>query len=92
MNEKELESVYVDITARNSKLFRIGSLYQAPNTEVKKLMDHLELITSKVKSNPNCELIMGMDQNLDLLKSDEHYNTSKFLDQVLDCNLWPVIT
>ena len=47
MNEKELESVCVDITSRNGKLFRIGSLYRAPNTEVKSLMDHLEMITSK---------------------------------------------
>ena len=42
-------------------------------------MDHLEMITSRVKGEPNCGLIMGMDQNLDLLKSD-HHNTSKFLD------------
>ena len=55
-------------------------------------MDHLEMITTKVKGEPNCELIMGMHQNLDLLKSDDHHNTSKFLDQILDCNLWPVIT
>ena len=43
-------------------------------------MDHLEMITSKVKGEPNCGLIMGMDQKLDLLKGDDHHNTSKFLD------------
>ena len=33
-----------------------------------------------------------MDQNLDLLKSEEHASTRKFLDQILDCGLWPMIT
>ena len=33
-----------------------------------------------------------MDQNIDLLKSDEHTNTRKFLDLILDSGLWPVIT
>ena len=41
---------------------------------------------------PNHELILGMDQNIDLLKSDEHTNTRKFLDLILDSGLWPVIT
>ena len=33
-----------------------------------------------------------MDQNLDLLKSNSHAATRKFLDLVLDLNLWLVIT
>ena len=33
-----------------------------------------------------------MDQNLDLLKSNNHAPTRKFLDLVLNLNLWPVIT
>ena len=37
------------------------------------------------------ELILGMDQNLDLLKSDKHVNTRNFLDTILDNGLWPVI-
>ena len=38
------------------------------------------------------ELILGMDQNIDLLKSERHKATGKFLDTILSLKLWPVIT
>ena len=43
-------------------------------------------------SNLNYELIIGMDQNLDLLKSENHTSTRKFLDTILSNGLWPTIT
>ena len=92
MNEKDLESVYVDITTKSDKLIRVGSLYQAPNTYVKRLMDHLEMITSMVNKNKACDLILGIDQNLDLLKSADHHDTRNFLNLILDNGLWLVIT
>ena len=92
MSDKELESVYVDITAKNGRQIRIGSIYRAPNTDVKKLMEHIELVSTKTGQLSNHELILGMDQNIDLLKSNEHTNTRKFLDLILDSGLWPVIT
>ena len=92
MIDKELESVYVDITAKNGRQIRIGSIYRAPNTDVTKLMEHIELVSNKTGQSSNHELILGMDQNIDLLKSDEHTNTRKFLDLILDSGLWPVIT
>ena len=92
MIDKELESVYVDITAKNGRQIQIGSIYHAPNTDVKKLMEHIELVSAKTGQLSNHELILGMDQNIDLLKSDEHNNTRKFLDLILDSGLWPVIT
>ena len=38
------------------------------------------------------ELILGMDHNLDLLKSNTHKNTQDFLDINIDNNLFPSIT
>ena len=55
-------------------------------------MEHIELVSAKTGQLPNHELILGMDQNIDLLKSDEHTNTRKFLDLILDSGLWLVIT
>ena len=83
MIEKELESVCIDITARNGKHIQIGSLYRAPNTEIVPLLDHLEMVTKMTNSKPNYKLIIGMDQNLDLLKSENHNSTQKFLDTIL---------
>ena len=55
-------------------------------------MDHLEMITSMVNNNKACDLILGIDQNLDLLKSDGHHDTRNFLNLILDNGLWLVIT
>ena len=73
MADKELESMYVDITARNGRQIQIGSLYCAPNMDVKKLMEHLEMVSAKTGHVPNHEIILGMDQNIDLLKSACQY-------------------
>ena len=54
MIDKELESVYVDITAKNGRQIRIGSIYCAPNTDVKKLMEHIELVSKK---QVNCQIM-----------------------------------
>ena len=75
MVDKELESMYVDITARNGRQIQIGSLYRAPNTDVKKLMEHLEMVSAKTGQVPNHEIILGMDQNIDLLKSEKQKNS-----------------
>ena len=92
MIEMKLESVFVDITARNGKQIRVGSIYRSPNTCVNKLIECIEKITTCTNKGKTTELILGMDQNLDLLKSDEHAKTRKFLDTILDTGLWPVIT
>ena len=92
MIEKELESVYIDITTCSGRQIRIGSIYHSPNTDVAKLLEHIEMVNVQTQLKPNHELIIGMDQNLDLLKSEEHANTRKIFDTILDNNLWPVIT
>ena len=55
-------------------------------------MEHIELVSTKTGQLPNHKLILGMDQNIDLLKSEEHVSTRKFLDLILDSGLWLVIT
>ena len=41
-------------------------------------MEHIEMVSTKTRLVPNHEIIIGMDQNLDLLKSEEHASTRKF--------------
>ena len=38
------------------------------------------------------EVIIGMDHNLDLLKSSTHKHTWQFIDEMTDKNLLPMIT
>ena len=91
--EQELESTYIEITAKNGKHFIIGSLYRAPNTNPSRLIEHISEINSKRKTESGMkELILGMDHNMDLLKSEAHTPTRKFLETLHDKNLFPAIT
>ena len=40
----------------------------------------------------SCEVILGMDHNMDLLKADIHKPTRRFLDTILDAGLMPSIS
>ena len=91
--EQELELTYIEITAKNGKHFIIGSLYRAPNTNPSRLIEHISEVNSKRKSESGIkELILGMDHNMDLLKSEAHTQTRKFLETLHDENLFPAIT
>ena len=92
MHEKEVESIYAKVRAKNGKHFVIGSLYRAPNTCEENLIQHIEENVNKRNTEKEKkELILGMDQNIDLLKSERHDATGKFLDTILSLKLWPVI-
>ena len=87
--EKEVESVYIEITAKNGSQILLGSLYHSPNTDRKAFIDHLGEMISKTKAkNTN----MGMDYNLDLLKCNSHRPTENFLDMMINSKQWPTIT
>ena len=91
--ENELETVYIEITCKNGKPVVIGSLYRAPNTSEKKLHNHCCETIQKIKSKRNKkELILGMDHNIDLLKSSTHTPTQEFLNMFLTNGVNPTIT
>ena len=93
MIEKEVESTYVEMMAKCGKHIILGSMYKLPNTNDEKLRTHLAEVCSKIKQEKyNKELVVGMDHNMDLLKSHEHRRTQQFLDVLLNNDLIPTIT
>ena len=93
MIEKEVESVYVKIMCRNGTKSLLGSLYRAPNTNGKLFSEHVVEVLSRVKSRtPNMEIVLGMDHNHDLLKSDTHKQMEEFLDLMVNSEMWSTIT
>ena len=46
MKEQELETVHVEITAKNGKKILLGSLYRAPNTDGKQMVNHIGEVIS----------------------------------------------
>ena len=91
--EKLAESTYIEVTAKSGKQYVIGSLYHSPNTTENTLIDHLKETVYKIQTEgQRKEVILGMDHNMDLLKSQHHTPTQHFLQTVLDCNMLPTIT
>ena len=83
----------MEITAKNGSQILLGSLYHSPNTNVKPFTDHLEETINMTRTkNPNTEIILGMNHNLDLLKCDMHKATENFLDLMINREQWPSIT
>ena len=89
--ETEIESTFIEIKAKNGKQMVVGSMYRPPNSKENKFTQELTKIINKVKSE-NKELICGMDNNMDLLKSSEHSMTQKFIDNSLGNDMLPTIT
>ena len=93
MTEKEAESTFIEMIAKNGKKFVIGSLYRAPNTREDIFINYIKETIHKIKSEKGQkEIIIGMDQNLNLLKANQHKGTSQFLDIVMDLDMIPTIT
>ena len=92
MTEKEAESTFIEMIAKNGKKFVIGSLYRAPNTR-EDIFNYVKETIHKIKSEKGQkEIILGMDQNLNLLKANQHKGTSQFLDIMMDLDMIPTIT
>ena len=69
----------------------ILSLYRPPNTNPHIFCKTLETLAKKVRKNCK-EIIVGLDHNLDFLKSNKHNPTNDFIEKVLDLNLLLSIT
>ena len=92
-DEKLVESTYVEITGKNKKKYVVGSLYRSPNTDESPLINHLSNTINRIKAeHNNKEIIMGMDHNMDLIKSQHHTATGQFLDMMLKNCMLPTIT
>ena len=89
--EGEIEATFIEIIAKNRKLIVVGSLYKPPDNHPKAFTNSLNETIAKIQTECK-ELILGMDHNLNLIKSSEHKPTQQFLDGVLDKYIFPTIT
>ena len=84
---------YVLIESRiNSKNYIFGSLYRAPNTNQKQFMVEYKMFLNQIHEYTPHGIILGMDHNLDLLKSAMHNVTQEFIECNANYELTPTIT
>ena len=87
--DASIESCFVEIKL-NTRHIIISSCYRPPNTDPRQFVKmHKTLLSTLLKRNRL--VIIGMDHNLDLLKSDHHSNTQNFIETNLNSNLYPTI-
>ena len=85
-----VESCIVEIKGNKHPII-VTSMYRPPNTDSKLFLEqYKKLITKLKKISP--EIIVGLDHNLDFLKSDQHRLTNDFINLILDCQQIPTIT
>ena len=85
-----VESIFIELEAPGKCSIVWGSLYRIPNSPEKEFNQIYKKFINDWDINK--ELVIGIDQNLDLLKSHEHNQTQNFLETNLDHNLPPTIT
>ena len=91
--EKEIESTYLELRAKNGKKFVIGSLYHSPNINENKFLHHIKEKLPKIQNERGEKSkILGMAHNLDLLKSHIHQSTQSLIDIITQKNMHPTIT
>ena len=83
------ENCIIEIKCRKRNVILV-SLYRPPNTLVKAFLSDYTKLIQNLHSVKNCDVIIGMDHNLDFLKSSWHMDTQKFIELNLDSNLFPL--
>ena len=87
--EGEFESIFLETVINNNKTV-IGEIYRVPNSNINQSIERYDEIFSKTKDAKN--VIIGTDQNFDLLKIESHKQTADLLNtrcmnSTLSCRL-----
>ena len=83
------ESCFIELQTTKTKLI-IGSIYRLPNTDVDEFMQTFRHVTEIIKKQTlSRHLIIGLDHNLDLLKSSSHKPTQQFLEMLYKLRMLP---
>ena len=87
--EGEFESIFQETVINNNKTV-IGEIYCVPNSNINQSIERYDEIFSKTKDAKN--VIIGTDQNFDLLKIESHKQTADLLNNAIANSLIPTIT
>jgi len=89
-----IESLFIEVDGRSVGKDRnviVGVIYRPPNTDLNVFNNSLTGILSTIKVENKLCYIMG-DTNINLLNSESHADTGKFLDIMYSYSFIPLIT
>ena len=85
------ENCFVELKLDSGNIV-VGSIYRPPNTSNKEFVNLYRKLITKIKLESCKKIIIGMDHNLDFLKSQLHGPTNEFIESNLLNDLIPCIT
>ena len=85
-----LEYYGIEIKCR-TKNIKLSSIYRPPNTNPKQFIKEYKQLIKVPSADNSIEHIIGLDHNLDFLKSSWHLDTNDFIEANLDNGLIPCI-
>ena len=91
LDSQECESCFVEVQTKNKPII-VGSICRPPNSNINMFVVEMERLLKKIKLEKNKHIIIGLDHNLDLLKSLVHKPTNLFTEMLLDNGMIPTIT
>ena len=89
LNDETVESLFIEIKGDHHNMV-MGSIYHPPNTPVNSFLKNYSSMCSNLYKYKH--VVIGLDHNLDLLKSSRHSQMQQFLETTLEANLIPTIT
>ena len=89
LNENHFECCMVELQLLNRKMY-VGSIYRPPNTNINKFNFKFKWLVKEI-SKTNADYILGMDHDLNFLKSQRHSKTQEFLENILMSEMIPCI-
>ena len=91
METSFLEHCVVELKTDKRNILLV-SAYRPPNTRARTFLTEYKRLLNSLKKNKGHEIIIGLDHNLDLLKSHLNQPTNDFMELNLDRELIPCIT
>ncbi len=72
--EGKFESIFIEVNSKGTSTI-VGEIYRVPNTQEEESIRHFQLLLDKLKHYNN--IIIGTDQNFDLLGAHNHSKTAE---------------
>ena len=91
VEKQHLEHLIVELKTDNKNILLVSG-YRPPNTNVKTMLTEYKSLVCNLKKCRHHEMVIGLDHNLDLMKTHLHKQTNEFLELNLSNDLTPCIT
>ena len=87
---QHMESTFIELVLNGNNII-IGSLYRPPNTNAKDFVNDFVELNKRI-SHKHKNILLGLDHNLNLLNYENHAETQKFMEVLVDNGQFPCIT